>query len=351
MHPIPQHLRTLGLSATVILALLQPQASQASNQNALSNLPDEVTPMNTNAASRIISHQTELPDLYGKIEQVKRRIEDKGDLPHATVSEQLEILNQVPDSSFGREIFLRAGITGVMTQRMCLHPVTPQNEPLSPLDDFLLNHAPSVKATQQRFQIFKKLLQEEVRENVVMASCPCGTMDDLLGLDFTGINAYQLVGIDLAADSLDLAADNARQHQQQYHTEFMQQDAWHMDVENTFDVITSNGLNIYEPNNERVIDLYRAFYKALKPGGVLITSFLTPPPSAAGESPWKMARIDSENLRRQRIFMADLTQVQFMNFRSYEQTETQLFQAGFSDLIFHEDEANMFPTVIARKPS
>lgn len=52
-----------------------------------------------------------------------------------------------------------------------------------------------------------------------------------------------------------------------------------LDKRETFHLIASNGLNIYEPEDDRVIQLYRGFHDALKPGGVLITSALTPPPT------------------------------------------------------------------------
>ncbi len=319
-----------------------------------SDLPRELSSekeqnMTQTSTATIISHRTELPDFESKVKDTLERIQARGDLPHATVAEQLQILSELSDSSFAKRVFLHGGVTGSMTREMCLHPKLPVKSSLPTLDDCLLNQAPSILATQERYQIFQNLLQAEIREEVVMASCPCGLMDDLLTLDFQEVQNYKLVGIDLDADSLDSASLNAIMTQQLSHSEFAQLDAWNLDYENTFDVITSNGLNIYEPSAERVTQLYEIFFRALKPGGVLITSFLTPPPALDKQSPWDMANIDQENLRKQRIFFADIAQAGFQNYRSYTETEAQLLKAGFHEITFHDDKAKIFPTVKARK--
>ncbi len=76
---------------------------------------------------------------------------------------------------------------------------------------------------------------------------------------------------------------------------------------NGYDIITSNGLNIYQPNDEKLIDLYKKFYQALKPGGILITSFLTPPPSISTESTWK--NFDLSDALKQKVLFSDIIQV------------------------------------------
>ncbi|GAA5252879.1 hypothetical protein [Candidatus Rickettsia kedanie] len=43
-------------------------------------------------------------------------------------------------------------------------------------------------------------------------SVPCGTMDDLLTLDYSKIKEIHLTGIDLDAGSLELAQENAKKH-------------------------------------------------------------------------------------------------------------------------------------------
>ncbi|CEO17198.1 hypothetical protein RMONA_04060 [Rickettsia monacensis] len=53
---------------------------------------------------------------------------------------------------------------------------------LYPLEIWILYHAPSIKATQERFKIFQKILQDKLEDGMQFISVPCGTMDDLLTL-------------------------------------------------------------------------------------------------------------------------------------------------------------------------
>ena len=66
--------------------------------------------------------------------------------------------------------------------------------------------------------------------------------------------------------------------------------------------------------------LYTGFYKALKANGVLITSFLTPPPSIDSSSPWQ--NFDEKNLRLQRAIFEDILGVKWTN---YETLDSKLF--------------------------
>ena len=116
---------------------------------------------------------------------------------------------------------------------------------------------------------------------------------------------------------------------------------------NGYDIITSNGLNIYQPNDEKVIDLYKKFYQALKPGGILITSFLTPPPSISTESTWK--NFDLSDALKQKVLFSDIIQVNWQTFRTEAQTRLQLAKAGFKTIEFINDSCSIFPTVTAIK--
>lgn len=117
-----------------------------------------------------------------------------------------------------------------------------------------------------------------------------------------------------------------------------------------FDVVTSNGLNIYEPDDARVTALYRVFFDMLKPGGWLVSSFLTPPPAISPESPWNAEAIDQSALTLQHLLLVRIVEAKWNAFRTHSQTARQLDEAGFEDIRFVDDRARMFPTVVARKP-
>ena len=95
--------------------------------------------------------------------------------------------------------------------------------------------------------------------------------------------------------------------------------------------------------------LYHAFARALKPGGTLVTSFLTPPPTVDPASPWHMRRIDRVALRLQKLVFAYILDARFQCYRTPVTTEAQLRAAGFTDIALTWDEARIFPTVTARK--
>jgi len=131
---------------------------------------------------------------------------------------------------------------------------------------------------------------------------------------------------------------------------FQQLDAFKMDSSNEFDLISSNGLNIYESDDKKVTKLYQNFYQALKPGGKLVTSFLTPPPGRDQVCDWDFDYINQEDLMLQKAIFADILQAKWQCFRTEEQTRLQLEEgAGFNNIKFKYDQARMFPTVIAIK--
>jgi hypothetical protein len=88
---------------------------------------------------------------------------------------------------------------------------------------------------------------------------------------------------------------------------------------------------------------------ALFPGGILVTSFATPPPVVDAASPWDMSKINPEDLMLQSIVFSDIVKVKWQCFRTVDQTYLQLKSTGFSDIDFIYDDARLIPTVIARK--
>ncbi|NEQ91131.1 MAG: methyltransferase domain-containing protein, partial [Okeania sp. SIO2G4] len=151
-------------------------------------------------------------------------------------------------------------------------------------------------------------------------------------------------------ESLELAKKLAEEYDLSEKVEFHQEDAWNLPFEDEFTLLTSNGLNVYEPDDEKVTELYRQFFKALMPGGILVTSFLTPSPNIDPNSEWDMSQINSEDLLLSKIIFFDILNVQFTAFRSSYTTKLQLGTVGFDDVEFIWDNARIFPIVTAKKP-
>lgn len=62
-----------------------------------------------------------------------------------------------------------------------------------------------------------------------------------------------------------------------------------------------------------------------------------------------MHKVNLDDLLLQKIIFSGILEVKWQCFRTLEQTDLQLREAGFSEINFIYDEAKMFPTVIAKK--
>lgn len=163
--------------------------------------------------ARILSHGKRSETLEETIQRLKENVIKKGDLPYVTVATQRELIDEMSQFAFGRWLLMQnGGLNGYWNYYVVSHPfkgrLTGLDEngmPFHPLETFLLDRAPIILATQQRFAIFNKEVQKRLRPGVSLASIPCGIMRDLLDLDFSQISEYQLAGIDLDPESLEEA--------------------------------------------------------------------------------------------------------------------------------------------------
>ena len=114
-------------------------------------------------------------------------------------------------------------------------------------------------------------------------------------------------------------------------------------------MIVSNGFNIYLSKQEQVLQLYQTFYRGLKKGGVLITSFLMPPPSHNDRSLWCIENIDVGWLNKQKQWNVDVLNVSWPHFMTDTQFADILIAIGFKGIKIVWDSKKMFPTVIASK--
>ncbi|MDF1794969.1 MAG: methyltransferase domain-containing protein [Coxiellaceae bacterium] len=308
-------------------------------------------------SQRLISHQNGNGDLQQAMDKLADQIKQQGDTAEATVAQRLDYLQQLSEFDFGRFLIINQGINGYWTHYMLTHPWfgkksgnNQAGEPLSEMETFLLN-SPILLATQQRFEIFLQQNQTAVKNGAVLASVPCGLLGELLYLDYNGIDDITLVGLDYDPDALHDAKLLAEKKGITQFIELQQTDAWQLSNDNRFDLLSSNGLNIYEPDDNKVTDLYRQFYNALKPGGKLVTSYVTPPPHLCDNCEWELSNINLQDGLKQKAIYLDTLQAKWQCFRSTETTTQQLTEAGFKQLQFFPDDGHLFPTVTAIKPN
>ena len=294
--------------------------------------------------NKLLSHSTYPETLQNIAEKVKSRIILQGDFQHVTVEKQLALLDQLTQFDFGRFLLQNQGLNGYWTHYALTYPWSQKETgSISELEKFMLEKAPVVIATQQRFEIFLKENQKSVKDNAILACIPCGMMGELLYLSYDNINNIKLIGIDYDTDTLNDAKSLSDQRRLSKYADFLESNAWDLNIKNEFDLISSNGLNIYETDDEKVTQLYRKFYDALKPNGKLVTSFLAEP------SEWDSKKINQDDLLLQKIIFADIIQSKWQCYRSTQKTKEQLITSGFKDIQFVNDSAKIFPTVIAFK--
>jgi hypothetical protein len=262
------------------------------------------------------------------------------------LEEELKLLEQLTQFDLGRFLLVNKGLDGYWIDYIISgnHDAVEEGS----LEDWLLKQAPIVQATKERFKIFQDETQKRLKSDISLASIPCGSMNDLLLLDYTKVINVNLIGVDIDQKSINLAQENIdRSIKTSFSATLLKQDAWNLDQNMQFNMILSNGLNIYEPNETRLIELYTKFYNALTHDGVLITSFITKSPAVDANSPWK--NINKADLAKQKALFADIIQAKWQNSLSQEQVIYQLNQAGFTDIKIIYDTQGMFPTVIAKR--
>lgn len=298
--------------------------------------------MKTGNKTNLISHSQADEESFD-LNQYEQKLKNKDELT-LPLDHELELLKQLSEFELGRFLLKNKVLNAYWTSYAILNDL--DSTKLHPLEEWLLTSAPVLKATRERFNIFKHVIQEHLKDDMTIASIPCGMMDDLLSLNIAQYNNIKFVGSDFDSSALELAEENSENINNK-NVSFLHEDAWSINVIEQYDMIVSNGLNIYEPDNAKVTDLYINFYKALKPAGILVTSFLTPPPNISNDSAWK--NYELTDVLKQKAILSDIIDTNWQTFRTESQTSKQLTDAGFDNIEYIYDYQGMFPTVIATK--
>ena len=163
---------------------------------------------------------------------------------------------------FGKFLLTNKGWNGEWTHYAVMHQfigrksgLDTNGKPFCKLEDFYFKQSPNSAGYAGTLPAFQNMFaNKEFKDNAAIASLPCGIMDDLFCLDFSNAENCRLVGIDLDINSLQQAAEIAEEKGIKPDIELINTDAWNFTIKNEFDTISSNGLNIYEPNRNKVIE-------------------------------------------------------------------------------------------------
>lgn len=241
----------------------------------------------------------------------------------------------------GEFLLNHQGLNGFWTARIIGHQAENYHYQ-NTLEYWLFNACPIVLATRERFRCFQGLLQNLLRSGLHLASLPCGVMDDLLILDYQGLSDIHLTGLDLDPEALQHAKHNAGQRAVSWPLHLECQDAFALNQQAVWDVVCSNGLNIYIEDDGLCEAFYQKLADALVPGGHLLISFITPLTEWQPHKP--------QDLAYQQYLFGKVLTIRWQCFRTELLTRAQLQQAGLEVLAVQYDSQRMFPTVLAYKP-
>ena len=293
------------------------------------------------------THQIFASDFQQIYTQIRARLISEGEKSLVDLKEQLDILDQLSDFPLGRFIVEHKGLNGYWLNYTLTTPVAGKD--VHELERFFLERAPATLAMRESFAISKQIVQQNLKDGIVIASIPCGVMTNVLTLDYSSIKEMRLVGIDLDFEALVYANQLAEDMKLGHEIEFFQFDAWKIDSESEYDIISSHGLNLYLDQESELIELYERLNRSLKSGGLLISSFLTPSPNRSADSPWIMSEINEKDLHLQKVMVSDVARVKWRHYYTFDQVASQLKNAGFTSVEFLPDKARMRPTIVAQK--
>ncbi len=215
-------------------------------------------------------------------------------------------------------------------------------------DSFLFTQAPSALATRERFGIFREVYRFLIDNGLVQAgatwaSIPGGRARDLIEADLSRAEPRMIVALDKDPDAVRAADDLARARERNLFFAF-KNDALTMNVVNQYDVVTSNGLNIYL-DDEQVGQFNRNLFNAVRPGGYVVLSHLTP------RDEWDEAGLDLNAVGLQQVLFGQVAQAKWVpHARSIQTVVAQLEAAGFEVVEINAGTWNIFPTFVAYKP-
>jgi hypothetical protein len=302
----------------------------------------------TDDGLELASHSLFQKDFDKTYHLTKARIKQEGDKPWSSLEERLEVFEAFCTFPLGRFLLLNQGLDGYWMDYIVRDDHNLNSLP--PLEQFLLTQCPMVLASRERLEIFQDVLQKQLFNGITMASIPSGVMRSVLTLDYSSLNRVRLIAVDLDFEALIHANSLAEKMGLGCVTEYRQTDAFELGMDRDLDIAISHALNFYESDKEKISVLYKNLYHSLKPGGLLVTSFLTPSPEESDKSPWNMKIIDTESLRLSKIIFGDIIHARWSHSILLEDFSEQLTIIGFENIHCIYDERKLMPTLVAQRP-
>lgn len=298
----------------------------------------------------VITHRCDNYDIEEVKNEVKQRIlQVQNDQDR---NEQMLIYEQLCEFEFGRWLLANRGLNAYWSHYLIHFEEYYEGDiesQLHELEKEMLLKSPGVVAAKEIDSLRSQKLQNLLKNDLTLASVPCGLMNDLLRLDIKDYKGIKLVGIDADYNAIHLAKSNAFKHANESITTFINEDAWKLNIHNEFDVLCSAGLNMYVKEESKLLELYKKFYDAIKPEGCLLITSNTPPSDQEGHVFWNMNLIDMAEVRRQKVIYNDVIQVRQGLYPNENEIVQQLKSVGFNQVNIIHESRKMFPLFQAFK--
>ncbi len=262
--------------------------------------------------------------------------------------EELAILDQLGNFAMGKHLLTHGDLTPYWNSYMVTNHSKPFFE--NSIEEWLIKRAPRVKASREHSDALRHQLQKYIKINSKIATIPAGNMNDLLSLNLDGVFDVHMVGVDSNEHNINFAKDHYKPSNN-FSAEFIVSDKLEMPknkgFDNHFDLLLSNGHDIPGANADALMEMYKDFHKLLRQDGVLITSFLTPPPEADLRSTWR--NYDAKDILIEKAIFTDILGSQKQFFQTEDDVREVLEKAGFKIVEIIYDSQAMMPTVVAKK--
>lgn len=177
-------------------------------------------------------------------------------------------------------------------------------------------------------------------------------MHDLLNLNLDGVFNVHMVGIDDNETNLKFAQDSYKRSNN-FSAEFILSkninELKGQDKKGNFDLIVGNSHDLSDLSSEKLEKLYKNFHDSLHEEGILITSFLTPPPSVSKKSTWR--NYDRKDALVQDVIFNDILASKKQFFQTEDEIRDLLNKSGFKVVEVIYDSQAMLPIIVAKKSS
>ena len=291
-------------------------------------------------------HDSQFVDAQQIYTVTRARLVSDRQVSEFELKEHLDLLDDLMAFSLGRFWLQNRRLNGFWYDYVMRRYANQQVS--NTLEQRILDSLPITLAKRHSYKIIQEFLQSILQENIAIAASPCGVMGDMLTLDYGTLKNFQLFGIDSDFESLSTAASWAIENNLSTVITLIQADTASLDVSKEYHVMVHQGWNVQEKGQASLEEKFSCCFKALKPGGVFVTSFLTPSPDQSKGSTWNMDVIDPKMLRLQNILFSEIIHAPEEVPETLETISETLKKVGFSDVEFIPDASGMVVTVLAK---